>query len=167
MIRRPPRSTLFPYTTLLPIFVNSRLFYFLMLAMYSGQIGLFSSRDLLLFFIMWELELIPVYLLLSMWGGKRRLYSATKFILYTAGGSIFFLIGVLGMGLYGSNEPRLDLERLINQSYPATLEILFYFGFLIAYAVKLPIIPLHTWLPDIHGEAHYSTCMLLAGITNG
>ena len=56
------------------------------------------------FFIMWELELIPVYLLLSMWGGKRRLYSATKFILYTAGGSIFFLIGVLGMGLYGSNE---------------------------------------------------------------
>ncbi|KAL5642015.1 hypothetical protein ACJX0J_003218, partial [Zea mays] len=147
-----------------PVTRNSQLFYFLMLAMYSGQIGLFSSRDLLLFFIMWELELIPVYLLLSMWGGKRRLYSATKFILYTAGGSIFFLIGVLGMGLYGSNEPGLDLERLINQSYPTTLEILLYFGFLIAYAVKLPIIPLHTWLPDTHGEAHYSTCMLLAGI---
>ncbi|KAL5646369.1 hypothetical protein ACJX0J_002321, partial [Zea mays] len=127
-----------------PVTRNSQLFYFLMLAMYSGQIGLFSSRDLLLFFIMWELELIPVYLLLSMWGGKRRLYSATKFILYTAGGSIFFLIGVLGMGLY---------ERLINQSYPTTLEILLYFGFLIAYAVKLPIIPLHT-----------CTCMLLAGI---
>ncbi|KAL5642230.1 hypothetical protein ACJX0J_000285 [Zea mays] len=103
-----------------PVTRNSQLFYFLMLAMYSGQIGLFSSRDLLLFFIMWELELIPVYLLLSMWGGKRRLYSATKFILYTAGGSIFFLIGVLGMGLYGSNEPGLDLERLINQSYPTT-----------------------------------------------
>ncbi|KAL5643231.1 hypothetical protein ACJX0J_002603, partial [Zea mays] len=135
-----------------PVTRNSQLFYFLMLAMYSGQIGLFSSRDLLLFFIMWELELIL------------RLYSATKFILYTAGGSIFFLIGVLGMGLYGSNEPGLDLERLINQSYPTTLEILLYFGFLIAYAVKLPIIPLHTWLPDTHGEAHYSTCMLLAGI---
>ncbi|KAL5643141.1 hypothetical protein ACJX0J_000341 [Zea mays] len=135
-----------------PVTRNSQLFYFLMLAMYSGQIGLFSSRDLLLFFIMWELELIPVYLLLSMWGGKR-------FILYTAGGSIFFLIGVLGMGLYGSNEPGLDLERLINQSYPTTLEILLYFGFLIAYAVKLPIIPLHTWLPDTHGEAHYSTCI--------
>ena len=147
-----------------PVTRNSRLFYFLMLAMYSGQIGLFSSRDLLLFFIMWELELIPVYLLLSMWGGKKRLYSATKFILYTAGGSIFFLIGVLGMGLYGSNEPTLDFERLINQSYPVSLEIIFYFGFLIAYAVKLPIIPLHTWLPDTHGEAHYSTCMLLAGI---
>ncbi|CAH2052018.1 unnamed protein product [Thlaspi arvense] len=97
---------------------------------------------------------IPVYLLLSMWGGKKRLYSATKFILYTAG----------SISLYGSNEPTLNLELLANQSYPITLEILFYIGFLIAFAVKSPIIPLHTWLPDTHGEAHYSTCMLLAGI---
>ncbi|KAH0439901.1 hypothetical protein IEQ34_023440 [Dendrobium chrysotoxum] len=120
-----------------PVTRNPRFFYFLMLAMYSGQIGSFSSRDLLLFFIMWELEFIPVYLLLS---GKKRLYSATKFLLCTAGGSIFLLIGVLA------------------------LEIILYFGFLIAYAVKSPMIPLHTWLPDTHGEAHYSTCMLLAGI---
>nr|YP_009524728.1 NADH-plastoquinone oxidoreductase subunit 4 [Holboellia latifolia]YP_010228496.1 NdhD [Holboellia grandiflora]AXR90245.1 NADH-plastoquinone oxidoreductase subunit 4 [Holboellia latifolia]AXR90330.1 NADH-plastoquinone oxidoreductase subunit 4 [Holboellia latifolia]AXR90415.1 NADH-plastoquinone oxidoreductase subunit 4 [Holboellia latifolia]AXR90500.1 NADH-plastoquinone oxidoreductase subunit 4 [Holboellia latifolia]QZL13343.1 NdhD [Holboellia grandiflora] len=147
-----------------PVTRDSRLFHFLMLAMYSGQIGSFSSRDLLLFFIMWELELIPVYLLLSMWGGKKRLYSATKFILYTAGGSIFLLLGVPGMGLYGSNEPTLNFETSANQSYPMALEIIFYFGFLIAYAVKSPIIPLHTWLPDTHGEAHYSTCMLLAGI---
>nr|QBK50732.1 NADH-plastoquinone oxidoreductase subunit 4 [Urophysa rockii] len=147
-----------------PVTRDSRLFHFLMLAMYSGQIGLFSSRDLLLFFIMWEFELIPVYLLLSMWGGKKRLYSATKFILYTAGGSVFLLMGVLGMGLYGSNEPTLNFETSANQSYPVALEIILYFGFLIAYAVKLPIIPLHTWLPDTHGEAHYSTCMLLAGI---
>nr|YP_010756799.1 NdhD [Hermannia pinnata]UNV38517.1 NdhD [Hermannia pinnata] len=147
-----------------PVTRDSRLFHFLMLAMYSGQIGSFSSRDLLLFFIMWEFELIPVYLLLSMWGGKKRLYSATKFILYTAGGSIFLLIGVLGIGLYGSNEPTLNFETLANQSYPVALEIIFYIGFLIAFAVKSPIIPLHTWLPDTHGEAHYSTCMLLAGI---
>nr|YP_010034159.1 NADH-plastoquinone oxidoreductase subunit 4 [Apocynum venetum]QJW33879.1 NADH-plastoquinone oxidoreductase subunit 4 [Apocynum venetum]QOW83482.1 NADH-plastoquinone oxidoreductase subunit 4 [Apocynum venetum]QPG23666.1 NADH-plastoquinone oxidoreductase subunit 4 [Apocynum venetum]UUL97624.1 NADH-plastoquinone oxidoreductase subunit 4 [Apocynum venetum] len=147
-----------------PVTRDSRLFHFLMLAMYSGQIGLFSSRDLLLFFIMWELELIPVYLLLSMWGGRKRLYSATKFILYTAGGSIFLLLGVLGIGLYGSNEPTLNFETSANQSYPAVLEIIFYIGFFIAFAVKLPIIPLHTWLPDTHGEAHYSTCMLLAGI---
>nr|YP_010468138.1 NADH dehydrogenase subunit D [Tropaeolum majus]UVF30743.1 NADH dehydrogenase subunit D [Tropaeolum majus]UVF31929.1 NADH dehydrogenase subunit D [Tropaeolum majus]UVF36807.1 NADH dehydrogenase subunit D [Tropaeolum majus] len=135
-----------------------------MLAMYSGQIGSFSSRDLLLFFIMWELELIPVYLLLSMWGGKKRLYSATKFILYTAGSSVFLLIGVLGIGLYASNEPTFNFETLTNQSYPIALEIIFYIGFFIAFAVKSPIIPLHTWLPDTHGEAHYSTCMLLAGI---
>nr|YP_009363444.1 NADH-plastoquinone oxidoreductase subunit 4 [Androsace bulleyana]ANA11048.1 NADH-plastoquinone oxidoreductase subunit 4 [Androsace bulleyana] len=147
-----------------PITRDSRFFYFLMLSMYSAQIGLFSSRDLLLFFIMWELELIPVYLLLSMWGGKKRLYSATKFILYTAGGSIFLLMGILGIGLYSSNEPILNFETLTNQSYPVSLEILFYIGFFLAFAVKSPIIPLHTWLPDTHGEAHYSTCMLLAGI---
>ncbi|KAI4297919.1 hypothetical protein L6164_037774 [Bauhinia variegata] len=135
-----------------------------MLAMYSGQIGSFSSQDILLFFIMWELELIPVYLLLSMWGGKKRLYSATKFILYTAGSSVFLLMGVLGIGLYGSNEPILNFETSANQSYPVVPEILFYIGFLITFAVKSPIIPLHTWLPDTHGEAHYSTCMLLAGI---
>nr|WGF18556.2 NADH dehydrogenase subunit 4 [Cynanchum sibiricum] len=147
-----------------PVTRDSRLFHFLMLAMYSGQIGLFSSRNLFLFFIMWELELIPVYLLLSMWGGKKRLYSATKFILYTAGGSIFLLMGVLGIGLYGSNQPTLSFETSANQSYPLVLEIIFYIGFFIAFAVKSPIIPLHTWLPDTHGEAHYSTCMLLAGI---
>lgn len=147
-----------------PVTRDSRLFHFLMLAMYSGQIGSFSSRDLLLFFIMWELELIPVYLLLSVWGGKKRLYSATKFILYTAGGSVFLLMGVLAIGLYGSNEPTLNFETSANQSYPVPLEIIFYIGFLITFAVKSPIIPLHTWLPDTHGEAHYSTCMLLAGI---
>nr|ARC99872.1 NADH-plastoquinone oxidoreductase subunit 4 [Petrophytum caespitosum] len=149
-----------------PVTRDSRLFHFLMLAMYSGQIGPFSSRDLLLFFIMWEFELIPVYLLISMWGGKKRLYSATKFILYTAGSSVFLLMGVLSIGLYGSNEPTLNFETSANQSYPVALEIILYFyiGFLIAFAVKSPIIPLHTWLPDTHGEAHYSTCMLLAGI---
>nr|YP_010209597.1 NdhD [Impatiens davidii]UBA17539.1 NdhD [Impatiens davidii] len=147
-----------------PVTRDSRLFYFMMLAMYSVQIGSFLSRDLLLFFIMWELELIPIYLLLSMWGGKKRLYSATKFILYTAGGSIFLLMGVIGIGLYSFNEPRLNFETLANQSYPMALEIIFYIGFFIAFAVKSPIIPLHTWLPNTHGEAHYSTCMLLAGI---
>ena len=147
-----------------PVTRNPRLFYFLMLAMYSGQVGSFASQDILLFFFMWELELIPVYLLLCIWGGKRRLYAATKFILYTAGGSISILMGALSMGFYGSNQLTLDLQSLSNKSYPIELEIILYLGFFIAYAVKLPIFPLHTWLPDTHGEAHYSTCMLLAGI---
>lgn len=95
-----------------------------------------------------------------MWEGKKRLYSATKFILYTAGGFIF--LGALGVGLYGSNEPTFNFETLVNKSYPLALEIIFYIGFFIAFAVKFPIIPLHTWLPDTNGEAHYSTCMLLS-----
>jgi NAD(P)H-quinone oxidoreductase subunit 4 len=147
-----------------PVTHQPRLFYFLMLAMYSGQLGLFASQDILLFFFMWELELIPVYLLLSMWGGKRRLYAATKFILYTAAGSIFLLASALILSFWGNSNPVLSLQILSTKSYPITIEILAYLGFLIAYAVKLPALPLHTWLPDTHGEAHYSTCMLLAGI---
>lgn len=147
-----------------PITRNPELFYFLMLAMYSGQIGLFASQDILLFFFMWELELLPIYLLLIIWGGKRRLYSATKFILYTAGSSIFILIGALIMAFYESDISTFDFHTLIGKTYPMELEIIIYSSFLLAYAVKLPIIPFHTWLPDTHGEAHYSTCMLLAGI---
>nr|YP_010701113.1 NADH-plastoquinone oxidoreductase subunit 4 [Lomagramma matthewii]WCI21354.1 NADH-plastoquinone oxidoreductase subunit 4 [Lomagramma matthewii] len=147
-----------------PITRNVRLFYFLMLVTYSGQIGLFVSRDILLFFFMWELELIPVYLLLCLWGGKRRSYSATKFVLYTAGGSIFLLVAALTTSFYGNQVPSFDLQTLMGKSYPISLEFALYLGFLIAYAVKLPIFPFHTWLPDTHGEAHYSTCMLLAGI---
>nr|WCR30461.1 NADH-plastoquinone oxidoreductase subunit 4 [Selaginella remotifolia] len=149
-----------------PVTRGPRLFYFLMLAMYSGQVGLFASQDILLFFLVWELELIPVYLLLALWGGKRRLYAATKFILYTAGGSIFLLAGAITLGgLYAPSGPALDFRVLAgSRSYPVALEMALYLSFLIAYAVKLPIIPLHTWLPDTHGEAHYSTCMLLAGV---
>lgn len=147
-----------------PITRNTRLFYFLMLVMYSGQIGLFVSRDILLFFLMWELELIPVYLLLCLWGGKRRLYSATKFVLYTAVGSIFLSVAALTTSFYGNEVPSFDIQALASKSYPISLEIALYLGFLIAYAVKLPIFPFHTWLPDTHGEAHYSTCMLLAGV---
>nr|YP_009548281.1 NADH-plastoquinone oxidoreductase subunit 4 [Onychium japonicum]AYW14827.1 NADH-plastoquinone oxidoreductase subunit 4 [Onychium japonicum] len=147
-----------------PITRNTRLFHLLMLILYGGQIGLFVSRDILLFFFMWELELIPVYLLLCLWGGKRRLYSATKFVLYTAGGSIFLLIAALTMSFSGSEIPSFDFQNSMFKTYPLSLEVLIYMGFLVAYAVKLPIIPCHTWLPDTHGEAHYSTCMLLAGV---
>jgi NAD(P)H-quinone oxidoreductase subunit 4 len=146
-----------------PVTKNAKLFYFLMLAMYSGQIGVFASQDLLLFFFMWELELIPVYVLITIWGGKKRLYAGTKFILYTALGSIFILIAALGMAFYGS-ELTFNMSALAQKDYPISLEILAYAGFLIAYGVKLSAFPLHTWLPDTHGEAHYSTCMLLAGV---
>nr|YP_009563794.1 NADH-plastoquinone oxidoreductase subunit 4 [Isoetes yunguiensis]QAX27874.1 NADH-plastoquinone oxidoreductase subunit 4 [Isoetes yunguiensis]UQV94454.1 NADH-plastoquinone oxidoreductase subunit 4 [Isoetes sp. CL-2022b] len=147
-----------------PVTRSPRLFHFSMLAMYGGQVGSSAPQDTSLSFFMWEPELIPVHLPLSMWGGKRRLYAATKFILYTAGGSIFLPIGALTMSLYGSDEPTLDSQNLANKSYPIVLEIVLYLSFPVAYAVKLPIFPLHTWLPDTHGEAHYSTCMLPAGI---
>ncbi|PSN19000.1 NAD(P)H-quinone oxidoreductase subunit 4 [filamentous cyanobacterium CCP5] len=146
-----------------PVTLKPRLFYFLMLAMYSGQLGVFAVQDMLLFFFMWELELIPVYLLLSIWGGKKRLYAATKFILYTAGGSLFILVAALAMAFYGDTIS-FDMSTLAAKDYPLNFQLLLYGGFLVAYAVKLPIIPLHTWLPDAHGEATAPVHMLLAGI---
>lgn len=146
-----------------PVTLKPRLFYFLMLAMYGGQIGVFAVQDMLLFFLMWELELIPVYLLLSIWGGKRRLYAATKFILYTAGGSLFILVAALAMAFYGDTVT-FDMRALMEKDFPLKMELLLYAAFLIAYAVKLPIFPLHTWLPDAHGEATAPVHMLLAGI---
>jgi NAD(P)H-quinone oxidoreductase subunit 4 len=146
-----------------PVTRHPKLFHVLMLAMYSGQLGIFLSQDMLLFFLMWELELVPVYLLLTLWGGKKRLYAATKFILYTALASLFILVAALVMAFYG--EPvTWDLQTLAMKQYPLGLEVLLYLGLWIAFGVKIAAFPLHTWLPEAHGEAHSSTCMLLAGI---
>ena len=146
-----------------PVSLKPKLFYFLMLAMYGGQIAVFAVQDMLLFFLVWELELVPVYLILSIWGGKRRLYAATKFILYTAGGSLFILLGGLTMAFYGDSTT-FDMSAIAAKHFPLNLQLLLYAGFLIAYGVKLPIFPLHTWLPDAHGEATAPAHMLLAGI---
>ena len=146
-----------------PVTFKPKLFYFLMLVMYGGQIAVFAVQDMLLFFLAWELELVPIYFLLSIWGGKKRLYAATKFILYTAGGSLFILVAALAMAFYGG-DVTFDFRSLAAKDYPLTFQLWIYTAFLIAYAVKLPIIPLHTWLPDAHGEATAPVHMLLAGI---
>lgn len=146
-----------------PVTLKPKLFYFLMLAMYGGQIAVFAVQDMLLFFLAWELELIPVYLLLAIWGGKKRLYAATKFILYTAGGSLFILVAALAMAFYGDTVT-FDMRSLMEKDFPLNIQLLLYGAFIIAYGVKLPIIPLHTWLPDAHGEATAPVHMLLAGI---
>ncbi len=143
--------------------IKPRLFYSLMLVMYSAQIAVFLAQDLLMFFMLWELELVPVYLIISIWGGAQRLYAATKFILYTALGSIFILIAALALGFYGGNVT-FDFTELGLKQYPIGLELLAYAGFLIAFGVKLPIFPLHTWLPDAHGEAPAPGSMILAGV---
>jgi NAD(P)H-quinone oxidoreductase subunit 4 len=140
-----------------------RLFYFLMLVMYAAQIGVFCAQDILLFFLMWELELVPVYILISVWGGSRRLYAATKFILYTAIGSIFILVAALAMAFYGG-DVTFNMAELGMKHYPLGFELLLYAALLIAYGVKLPIFPLHTWLPDAHGEASAPVSMILAGV---
>lgn len=144
--------------------LRPRLFYFLMLVLYSAQIGVFVAQDLLLFFIIWELELIPVYLLVCIWGGQNRRYAATKFLIYTAAASIFILVAALGMAFYGDGNLTFDIVELGMKDYPLGLELLLYAGLLIAFGVKLAIFPLHTWLPDTHGEASSPVSMILAGV---
>ncbi|ACB51040.1 NADH dehydrogenase subunit 4 [Crocosphaera subtropica ATCC 51142] len=141
-----------------------RLFYTLMLMLYAAQIGVFVAQDVLLLFIMWELELVPVYLLISIWGGQKRQYAAMKFLLYTAAASIFILVAALAMALYGGDNLTFDLVQLGLKDYPLGLELLLYAGLLIAFGVKLAVFPLHTWLPDAHGEASAPVSMILAGV---
>ena len=140
-----------------------RLFYGLMLVLYAAQIGVFVAQDLLLFFIMWEIELVPVYLLVCIWGGQNRRYAATKFLIYTAAASIFILMAALAMAFYG-DWVTFDIAQLHLKSFPLGLELLLYAGLLIAFGVKLAIFPFHTWLPDAHGEASSPVSMVLAGV---
>ena len=113
---------------------------------------------------MWEVELVPVYLLINIWGGKNRRYAATKFILYTAAASIFILVAAIAMALYGGDNVTFDIAALAQKDYSLGLELLLYAGLLIAFGVKLAIFPLHTWLPDAHGEASAPVSMILAGV---
>jgi len=140
-----------------------KLLFFLMLLMYGAQLGVFMAQDMLLFFLMWELELVPVYLLISIWGGARRQYAATKFILYTAIASIFILAVGLAMAFYGDHTT-FDLTELGLKQYSLGFELFAYAGLLIAFGVKLSMFPMHTWLPDAHGEASAPVSMILAGV---
>ena len=142
---------------------KTRLYFALLLVQASAQGLVFLSQDFLLFFLAWELELVPVYLLIAIWGGSRRLYAATKFILYTALASLLILISGLALALSGG-EFTLNLTELANRSPEGSLGLLCYLGFLVGFGVKLPMFPLHTWLPDAHGEANAPVSMLLAGV---
>ncbi|MEM9218481.1 MAG: NAD(P)H-quinone oxidoreductase subunit 4 [Cyanobacteria bacterium P01_F01_bin.150] len=140
-----------------------KFFYALMLVLYAAQIGVFVAQDAMLFFVMWEVELVPVYLLISIWGGKNRRYAATKFIIYTALASIFILVAALAMAFYG-DVTTFDMAELKLKSFPIGMEMLMYVGLLVAFGVKLAIFPFHTWLPDAHGEASSPVSMVLAGV---
>jgi len=140
-----------------------RLFYSLMLVLYAAQIGVFVAQDVLLLFIMWEVELVPVYLLICIWGGQNRRYAATKFLIYTAAASIFILIAGLAMAFSGDTVT-FDMVQLGLKDYPLGLELALYAGLLISFGVKLAIFPMHTWLPDAHGEASAPVSMILAGV---
>ena len=146
-----------------------RPYMFFMLLLEVGMIGVFVSLDLILFYIFWEVTLVPMYFLIGIWGGKRRIYAAVKFFIYTMAGSLLMLAAILT--LYFFNEARnFDLveitQRLsLNQiTLPAPVELLLFLAFFLAFAVKVPLFPFHTWLPDAHVEAPTAGSVILAGV---
>lgn len=140
-----------------------RLYYSMLLLLTGGAAGAFLARDLLLFFLFYELEIVPLYILIAIWGGSRRGYAAMKFLLYTALSGILVLASFLGLvWLSGANS--FDYEILREQNLALNTQLLLLAPLLIGVFIKIPIFPFHTWLPDAHVEASTPISVLLAGV---
>jgi NADH-quinone oxidoreductase subunit M len=142
-------------------------FFFALLMLEAGVIGVFFSLDLFLFFVFWEVMLIPMYFLIGIWGHEKRIYAAVKFILYTMLGSILMLVGILWLyNATGSFD--LPMIQSLLQSgrvtFSKSTELLLFGSFFLAFAIKVPLFPLHTWLPDAHTEAPTAGSIMLAGV---
>ena len=140
-----------------------RLYYSLLLLINAGVTGAFLAENVLLFFLFFELELIPLYLLIAIWGGARREYAATKFLIYTALSGILILGAFLGLA-WLTGTPSFDYHQLMEQTLPLTPQLALLAALLMGFGIKIPLVPLHTWLPDAHVEASTPISVLLAGV---
>ncbi|NDY41468.1 NADH-quinone oxidoreductase subunit M [Dissulfurirhabdus thermomarina] len=142
-------------------------FHVAMLVLETAMIGTFVALDLFLFYVFWELMLIPMYLIIGVWGGERRIYAAIKFFLYTAVGSLLMLVCIIGLVYFhhqATGELTFNLLSLYGTELPRLYGILFFAAFALAFAIKVPMFPLHTWLPDAHVEAPTAGSVILAGV---
>jgi NAD(P)H-quinone oxidoreductase subunit 4 len=140
-----------------------RFYYSLLLLLNFGVVGAFLSENLLLFFLFYEIELIPLYLLIAIWGGARRGYAATKFLIYTAVSGIAILGSFLGL-IWLSGADSFALQPDLAKSLSLTQQLILLGGLLVGFGIKIPLVPLHTWLPDAHVEASTPISVLLAGV---
>ncbi len=142
-------------------------YYIFMLFLETGMIGVFVSLDLFLFYIFWEAMLIPMYFLIGVWGGPRKVYAAVKFFLYTMFGSVLMLVAILILFFsyhQASGEYTFDLFKLISMSIVPAWQWWLFLAFGVAFAIKVPMFPFHTWLPDAHVEAPTAGSVILAGV---
>ncbi|GAB4458168.1 MAG: NADH-quinone oxidoreductase subunit M [Anaerolineae bacterium] len=150
-----------------PIKERVKLYYCMLLLIETAMLGVFVAQDLFLFYIFWEFTLVPMYFLIGIWGSENRVYAAIKFFLYTMAGSILMLLAILWLGVNGDtfNLPTL-LEKLASGAlvFPEGVEVLLFIGFFAAFAVKVPLWPFHSWLPDAHYEAPTAGSVILAGV---
>jgi len=130
--------------------------------METAMIGVFVALDFVLFYILWEAMLIPMYLLIGIWGGPRKIYASVKFFLYTLAGSILLLVAIIW--LYTANSYSFFIPDMMWKGYPFTAQILLFIAFFLAFAIKVPMFPFHTWLPAAHVEAPTAGSVILASI---
>jgi NADH-quinone oxidoreductase subunit M len=151
-------------------------YYAFMLFLQTGMLGVFMSLDFFLFYVFWEVMLVPMYFLIGIWGGSRRLYASIKFFLYTLAGSVLMLLGILALyffnagGLPGwaglGNTPTFSVLQFhdIGAAIPPDLQFWIFLAFFVGFAIKVPMFPFHTWLPDAHVEAPTAGSVILAGV---
>ena len=140
--------------------VKEFMVFFLLLEV--GMTGVFVAMDLFLFYIFWEFTLVPMYFLIGIWGGERRIYAAIKFFLYTMSGSVLMLLAIIWLGLAGGTFSLPDL--VARGGIPPNLQVWLFLAFALAFAIKVPMWPLHSWLPDAHVEAPTAGSVILAGV---
>ena len=142
-------------------------FHFNLLWVLAGIIGVFLSLDLFLFYFFWELMLVPMYFLIAIWGHENRIYASVKFFIFTQLSGLLMLLAILGLAFVhrgATGALTFDYTQLIGTAMPATTALWLMLGFLVAFAVKLPVVPFHTWLPDAHTEAPTAGSVVLAGL---
>jgi len=153
-------------------------YYILLLLLQTGMIGTFCALDFFLFYLFWEIMLVPMYFIIGIWGGSRKLYAAIKFFLYTLAGSVLMLLSILGLYFFNStgisflniaglgNAPTFSVLQYheIGHLIPPTLQFWLFLGFFFGFAIKVPMFPFHTWLPDAHVEAPTAGSIILAAV---
>jgi NADH-quinone oxidoreductase subunit M len=159
------------------IHTREKEYYVFLLLLQTGMLGVFMAMDFFLFYVFWEVMLVPMYFLIGIWGGPRKLYAAIKFFLYTLAGSVLMLLGILALYFYNAgglfhwrpglgNETTFFIPQFhdIGASIPPDLQVWIFLAFFVGFAIKVPMFPFHTWLPDAHVEAPTAGSVILAGV---
>ncbi len=142
-------------------------YHMMMLLLQTSMLGVFVCMDLFLFYVFWEAMLIPMYFIIGVWGGKRRIYATVKFFIYTMAGSVLMLVAILYLYFYNhtvTNVYTFELSELIKLNVPLGVQNYLFIAFAVAFAIKVPLFPFHTWLPDAHVEAPTAGSVILAGV---
>ncbi|HXN23598.1 MAG TPA: NADH-quinone oxidoreductase subunit M [Candidatus Dormibacteraeota bacterium] len=145
--------------------IRKKEYYMLFLLLQTGMLGVFMSLDFFLFYLFWEAMLVPMYFLIGVWGSDRRLYAAIKFFLYTLAGSVLMLLAILAI-YFKAGGNTFDVPTLLAAAsdFPSSYKVWLFWGFFFAFAIKVPMFPFHTWLPDAHTEAPTAGSVILAGV---